>query len=548
MRSAGGIGERRGIKPNFLTSDQLSASQIEQIGTWDNAHHELAGDFVLRERKTLYDNHADSASSEERIATLQIEQTSNSSGTMFALTLTEEPGGVEMFETYLAFAYNDEEFISFCQLRTATNEVTLARPRRFNAYCPAILREIIESGQWLSGTQFVSTTSSEVIGKEGGSAFLEELWDQNRTLPVVAISSYDDEDALFPDIAATMAAELVGMATVVNIDANASWHLSGEKGREWSCYNGAIRLYWPIRDQQEVPFVHPLWTQSRLMSGTDDPEYAARRIRRQVRRRIFNRSVLRREPSFIRHIREEYVTDQFAQAREKGEFEELSYSYERDAKKAIEEKEEAERQLSETEIQLVIERERVDKIQKEKEDLEWQIKMLRNEFIEKRKDSSLLEGDEIEDDVITPVATVAEAVDRARSQFDYLVFGPDVEKGVKSLNFSAGPPDLIFRYLRVLNDAAVYLSRGDTQDGYQYQQIFLDNNVKMSGESGNLSKKSRPARTWKDERGQPRLFTNHLKPNDHTPPDRCVRIYFDPINIDGGKKIFVAWVGRHPDK
>lgn len=57
------------------------------------------------------------------------------------------------------------------------------------------------------------------------------------------------------------------------------------------------------------------------------------------------------------------------------------------------------------------------------------------------------------------------------------------------------------------------------------------------------SASERRHRTW-DAGTERRFFDLHLKPNEATHPDRCVRIYFD--YDESMQCVVVGWVGRHP--
>ena len=457
-----------------------------------------------------------------RHATLQREDFLTPSGTMFAITLTE-PSGAGRFQTYFACSYDDSDFVLFCQLRTATDDVALARVNRYSPYCPEVVRKIVKQGRWLSGMNPVETDVIACVDRDGGRRLQEMIWNFDRTLPIVVISEYQ-EFPLHPNLSSGLAYDLVGMATVVEIDAGASWLITEQQGREWSCYGGAVRLYWPMRDEHDSPFWHPLWTQSKLLSNAHDTKHAAGRIRNQIRRMILSRSAFRGEPALIRRIRTEHLTDQVTRAKDRGEFEELSRAYERE-NSALKDK------IESLEDQVI-------ELEKKNEELAAQVRQL---DIAKRWQSS--EMGDIEPDDVSPPTTVMEAVNLARTTYNRLVFGRDVNEGVKALNATAGPPEKVLRYLQVLDKIATDLATGALSGGEQYQQKFRDHGVHMSGEGG-LSRAQKQMRTWDDGSGERKLFISHLKVNEKTSPDRCVRIYFEWDNKV--QKFKVGWVGRHP--
>jgi hypothetical protein len=76
-------------------------------------------------------------------------------------------------------------------------------------------------------------------------------------------------------------------------------------------------------------------------------------------------------------------------------------------------------------------------------------------------------------------------------------------------------------------------------------QWLADRNVEASTESETVtrSRAEMARRAWHDGSGR-RQFELHLKPNESTHPDQCVRIYFDWD--DAREQIVIGWVGRHP--
>jgi hypothetical protein len=143
-----------------------------------------------------------------------------------------------------------------------------------------------------------------------------------------------------------------------------------------------------------------------------------------------------------------------------------------------------------------------------------------------------------------PPQTVSEAVNLARDRLsDALVFGADVDAGVRTLAQDAGPPEKILSYLETLSEMA-RIRRTDGL-GMQMLEWLKARNLAATGESQTIrnSEAAMRRRTW-DSGGEKRQFEAHLKPSDGVHPDRCVRIYF--VYDEVRKKAVVGWVGRHP--
>ncbi len=143
------------------------------------------------------------------------------------------------------------------------------------------------------------------------------------------------------------------------------------------------------------------------------------------------------------------------------------------------------------------------------------------------------------------ILSLADAVDAAMHRFSAdLVFGGDVNRGIEGLAEDAGPPDKVFEHLKALAELARLRRKGPL--GRSIIEWLANRAIAASSESTILegTKSERQKRTWDDGNDNKRFFTLHLKPNENTGPDLCVRIYFD--YDEERQKIIVGWVGRHP--
>ena len=295
---------------------------------------------------------------------------------------------------------------------------------------------------------------------------------------------------LHPGIAKGLAYDLTGLAVVAEIDNEASWRITQQRGRVWSCYGGAIRVYWPaLRDDQD-PFRHQLWTPERLLLGVGTTEEAAGRIRHQLRRRILGLSAFAiSEPRLIRMLRRESRSAEIDTLKDQIEDGwDLAASFEEQVQ----------------ELQGLL-----DERDEENADLRNQLANLQTALV--WQPTSV---DEIQPEDETPPQTVEEALLRAMDDFKgLLVFGVDVEQGLADLNPEAGPPQKVLRCLSVLAELAAARRSGPL--GQTQIKWLCDRGVDASGESETIlnSEKAMRARTWHDGTAR-RPFELHLKPND----------------------------------
>jgi len=133
---------------------------------------------------------------------------------------------------------------------------------------------------------------------------------------------------------------------------------------------------------------------------------------------------------------------------------------------------------------------------------------------------------------------------------DYIMFGSDVQAGIKTIRDSAGPPDRIYSYLEALKDFCIYkrANKSIFSDDYILQSLgcicSYENKEVFNDEKAKIE------RTFDNGNNERELFDLHLKPNTFTvaeeqeKKERTVRIYISWSDLQ--KKIIVGWIGKHP--
>ncbi len=485
--------------------------------SWKGAHDVSVGDRKI----TLSDG---------RQADLSIQHITTEDADLDSFVLNEPISG-GTFESHLDLAVNSNTLSLSCRLGTVSTHAALA-PVPFDARCPGIVRQVINSGGWTSGASKAGSTHTPHTGREAGRELANLIWDTTRGLPIVAISqrygSY-----LHPNLASDLAYDLTGLATVVEVDRDASWALSQTRGRVWSCYAGAIRLYWPLRASQNNPYSHPYWTYYQLLRGQIDPAIAARRIRHEIYSMVLEQSAFQTVPASITEIRSKHRAIQLAEANDASVSLGLAEEEIRNLRQELDDRD----VIIESLNKHIDNQSRV--LNEEIEALKSQNKQLLISF-------DWSQNQQVHANVVSDEdpQTVEDAVLQAMDDCDNLVFGDDVPEGIESLAPDAGPPEKILRYLSELDNLTGKMNNGTLgMDPYQW---LRQRNVHYSRESYTIrnSPVEMNRRTWNDGYESTRRFEDHLKPNDGTSPDQCVRIYFEYDRQC--LRTLVGWVGRHP--
>jgi hypothetical protein len=436
--------------------------------------------------------------------------------------LLHEPTDSGPIQTDVRLGLKGSNVLVYCELRAGA-PLNWVGPVALDIRCPKVVRSILDTcNDWKLGEVVLSTKPFKFFGAQDALTLDAVIWHPDRNLPVVCISQ-DQDGPLTGDLAERFAADLSGLAIVALTDADAAWTLTKTRGKEWSCFNGAIRLYWPKVGNGTGPLDHPLWTKHSLLTSSASAELASHKIRQQLRRRILGLSAFSvNEPADLRHIRETFrakkAEKERAELQNNADFEQLADSY-------AKENDDLKQRLGSSELEI--------------DDLRLQLGNLQGALQWKQTTEA-----EIAPESELPPTTIAEAIDRARQSLDRLYLGKDVDSGVATLSPDAGPPDKVLDYLKALQKMAQAQSAGPL--GVTQVQWLKDIGVHASRESETIrnSDKEMRKRIWHGLNGRQK-FETHLKPNDSISPNKCVRIYFDFDHKS--TRVVVGWIGRHPE-
>lgn len=175
-------------------------------------------------------------------------------------------------------------------------------PQRYEFGSPAIVRTLIRELTVRDGQLATAADLLPEVGRSGVDGLVDELRDPQRRLPVLVVSRDNESGAttLSDPQLRYLARELAGLAHVrVLSSAYASWRLTELVGQKLSVFEGAMRIYFPGFDPERAdPFAHRLYFADRITERTPDhlrgwlgalaaaaiEEHPARQVRRDERR------------------------------------------------------------------------------------------------------------------------------------------------------------------------------------------------------------------------------------------------------------------------
>lgn len=402
------------------------------------------------------------------------------------------------------------------RLERAADDFKLVPPgHEFRA--PAIVRTLLrEHAMFDAGVRveprFRERRASEI------TELVALLESDHRRLPVFVVSRSPSPEHTVD--AGELARQLAGLAHVEVLSTHlAAMALSDTLGRDLSVWGGAVRLYWPGFSADDNPRKHRLWVRARLLRERDfigsslrflgslgsvtvpeHPIVAAARLQR--RNRVVQSGEL---PDWI----VEYID-----------------SLERDAKDAKDESAELRRDLEESRAA--------------REDLESQLEDTRRAFntFNAHQDADTVEDLDLEN------LDISSAYDLARSEApDYVVYLPDAETSIQAFQ-SYRSPRRLYEALASVADAASAWRAGSLGSGFG--EFFSSRGYEYS--KNNPAATARQTKRHYQRRVDGVIVTMepHLKVDQSTSPDQCLRIYW--YRDDNSKRLFIGHVGRHlPD-
>jgi hypothetical protein len=140
---------------------------------------------------------------------------------------------------------------------------TAAGAARFDR--PRLVPELLSAYAARAGTLPVSARAVryEATGVE---RLVRDLTDPAREIPIVVVSARPDGTSAI-DVPKT-AGYLAGIARVVRlVDFDAAMALTREVGKTLSCFEGAVRIYWPGFSPDDDRYEHPLWIAAAIADG-----------------------------------------------------------------------------------------------------------------------------------------------------------------------------------------------------------------------------------------------------------------------------------------
>lgn len=244
--------------------------------------------------------------------------------------LDEAIPGEQRFNSAISITDTGSEVLVYATLSIGAAKSSVAPSARVDPRCPRVLRNILKlSASWHHGESRIDGLSP-ARGVEMGRVLASKIESPRRTLPILVVTDDEEGELAIDAVDTSLAHELIGLANVFRLDHQAAWGLTEALGLKWSCYYGAVRLYWPGFRAHDPFRWHPRWTPDEILARVGDVDDGAEFVA-SVRRLIFRAAAVSvQRPTEIDEIRAAHVRAALQSARDQNDFESLAESYAND--------------------------------------------------------------------------------------------------------------------------------------------------------------------------------------------------------------------------
>lgn len=176
----------------------------------------------------------------------------------------------------------DSEGVEVSIVLSITSTEFAVRPFTYDIFPPRLVRTLVDSYDCELGGRRLRSTAQQISLPTVTAFVTDQLCHPQRRLPVVLVSR-EHRSNLFVVDPAGLARDLCGLAEVwATNDKWTSFGLSDAIGPRLSCYDGAVRTYWPGFTIDADPYQHPLILPERLraleMQGNTVSRYLVRHL------------------------------------------------------------------------------------------------------------------------------------------------------------------------------------------------------------------------------------------------------------------------------
>ena len=415
-----------------------------------------------------------------------------------------------------------------------------AAPANVWAYRPGIIDKFLSLAGGMIGGQPIPCAVRHV-GVQFVPGFVDDLLlNPSRALPVIVLSPHPQTHRPIVD-PEKLLDEVFGLAHVVELlHRDTTFALTNCIGKEWSCFYGAIRVYWPglTADQLNEDFRrHPIFFPDHYPPGDD----ADVRLPQDILQRLTAWANLRfADAPFVRQARA--AADRMKQAAVQKQLAELTAGVEQSKEYAryLELAWDENRKLKDdAELRNLELAEARDELTRQKE--QWATVAVEIADAKAETERQARAAARYRDRVLASLRRVTEVIDLAKDEFaDVFEFLPDAEKSAADSPYLTPRRvyDLFAALAVVMHELQAHDSLGEPlydrlkRLGFEYKDRISTTAEGKFGDEYTFM-----------YRGAKRLFENHVTLGKSHNPQDCLSVHW--LRDEERKRFVVGWCGKH---
>jgi uncharacterized coiled-coil protein SlyX len=193
-------------------------------------------------------------------------ETSSDGQRLLTLRQPDDSDDSLLWISEVALGRPDAPLLAGIRVRLAAVPGSALTPLEYVFGVPAIVRTLLREFNVLDGGERTQARFVE-LGSSMVEPLVAGLVAEARRLPVVVVTRTRESGSVRVDVSA-LARELAGIAHVrVLSSAQASWTLTELIGQSLSAWDGAVRVYFPGFTPQDDPYRHRFWLGDRVNNG-----------------------------------------------------------------------------------------------------------------------------------------------------------------------------------------------------------------------------------------------------------------------------------------
>jgi len=336
-------------------------------------------------------------------------------GVRFSHPDAEQPG--VQWQTDLLLRLRDGRATQFTCINRFGSSGDAVLPARRSPSRPRIIRDVLQ--RWGGTAGFPLEPEPTPLKADGVNQFLDLLTNPDRKRPVVLVTARNVDDRPITD-AKALSSWVCGLAHVYEAtDRFSSLKMKDILPRRLNCWDGAVRIYWPGFRVADDPFRHRLWSPTEVRKLD---KVLPQGLKMHVLGHICEAAAYAVTSDSLSWESIEAVRRRslMSELKEKGEVAELFELADEESRTLRSEKEHLEGEVS--------------RLAKALEDSQHRERTWKDAYLQLQRGEAL-DSDEQE---LLPVESVADAVARAREQFDELVFALNGQSDVDANPYESG--------------------------------------------------------------------------------------------------------------